>query len=51
VEIKKDIWTKLKPRYTNEIELIAECKKQCYLTLIAMMAEMDVKIGENGEFI
>lgn len=51
VEIKRDIWIKLKPRYTNEIELIAECKKQCYLTLIAMMAEMDVKIGENGEFI
>jgi hypothetical protein len=51
VEIKRDIWIKLKPKYSNEIELIAECKKQCYLTLIAMMAEMDVKIGENGEFI
>jgi hypothetical protein len=51
VEIKREIWIKLKPKYTNEIELIAECKKQCYLTLIAMMAEMDVKIGENGEFI
>ena len=51
IEKKREIYNKLQPRFTNQIELIAECKKQCYLTLIAMMAEMDVKIGENGEFI
>jgi hypothetical protein len=51
IDKKREIYNKLQPRFTNQIELIAECKKQCYLTLIAMMAEMDVKIGENGEFI